>query len=383
MHDPRIGKLAHVLVTYAVGVEPGNLVRVSGSSVTEPLITALYEEVIRAGGHPVVRMIPDACQEILLRFAAEGQLAYLDRLALQEVETIDCSIGVWGNANTRSLSGIEPSRQALASKARKPIVERFLKRAAEKQLRWVGTEFPTQASAQDAGMSLLDFEDFVFRAGLLHLPNPGAAWQEVHERQQRVCDGLESGQELHFRTPSGTDLTVGIAGRHWLNSDGHHNFPDGEVYTGPVEDCTQGTLALTFPAVYEGREAEGVRIVFRDGRAVDASADKGEKYLIQMLDQDPGARVLGEVAFGLNYGVTRFMRNLTFDEKIGGTFHVALGASYPESGGKNESGLHWDMVCDLSKGGTVELDGQCISIDGRFLNPEWPQPDMMTVNSGC
>jgi len=375
MHDPRIDKLARVLVTYSVGVQRGDLVRISGSAVAEPLITALYSEVIRTGGHPVVRMIPDACPEIFLRSAADEQLAYLDPLALQEVETIDCSIGIWGDANTKALSGIEPSRQARASKARKPIVERFLKRAAEKQLRWVGAEFPTHASAQDAEMSLSEFEDFVFRAGFLHLSDPAAAWQQVHDRQQRVCDQLEGGHELHFRTLHGTDLVVGIASRHWLNSDGHHNFPDGEVYTGPIEDATQGTLSLTFPACYEGKEASGVRLVFRDGRVVDASADKGEEFLIRMLDQDAGARILGEVAFGLNYGVTRFMKNLTFDEKIGGTFHVALGASYPESGGKNESALHWDMVGDLSKGGIVELDGECIGTDGRFLDRAWPQPE--------
>jgi aminopeptidase len=223
-------------------------------------------------------------------------------------------------------------------------------------------------------MSLAEFEDFVFAAGLLHLPDPAAAWRDIHDRQQRVCDRLEQARELRFTTPQGTNLSVAVGGRHWLNCDGHVNFPDGEVYTGPVEDATQGVLFLTFPAVYGGREVSGVRLQFRDGRVVDASADKGEDYLIEMLDQDAGARILGEVAFGTNYAISRFMRNLTFDEKIGGTFHVALGSSYPESGGKNDSALHWDLVCDLREGGRAEMDGELISENGRFLNNLWPQP---------
>lgn len=375
MRDARLERLAEVLVQYSVRVQPGNLVRISGHEVSSPLITALYEAVLRAGGQPIVRMMPDECQEILLRQASDEQLTFVDPLALFEVEQINCSIGIWADVNTKSLTSVNPARQALASQARKPYVEKFLERAADEKLRWVGVEFPTQASAQDAEMSLAEFEDFVFRAGFLHLADPAAQWSKIHERQARMCETLDKARELHFTTPQGTDLTVRVDGRKWINCDGRLNFPDGEVFTAPHEDATQGTLALTFPAVYGGREVTGLRLKFKDGRVVEASANKGEDFLREMLDQDAGARILGEVALGTNYNVTRFMRNLTFDEKIGGTFHVALGSSYPESGGKNKSGLHWDLVCDLHHGGVVELDGKPISRDGTFLDTAWPQPD--------
>lgn len=374
MRDTRLEKLAQVLVGYSVAVKPGDLVRISGSSVTEPLVVALYCEVVRAGGHPVVRMPPDDCHEIFLRTATEEQLRFVDPIQVYEIEHIDCSIGIWGDANTKSLTTVNPTSQATVSKAREPISQRFLRRAAEKDLRWVGTEFPTQAAAQDAEMSLSEFEDFVFAAGLLHLPDPAAVWRKVQQRQQLACETLNQGRELRFVTRHGTDLTVGIEGRRWINGDGHNNFPDGEVFSGPIEEATRGTLCLTFPAVYGGREVTGARLEFRQGKVVQASADKGEEFLIAMLDQDAGARILGEVAFGTNYSVTRFMKNLTFDEKFGGTFHVALGASYPETGGQNQSGLHWDLVCDLRDGGQVFLDGRLISQDGLFSDPRWPQP---------
>ncbi|MDX9971988.1 MAG: aminopeptidase [FCB group bacterium] len=374
MRDPRLDKLAQVLVNYSAKVQPGNIVRIVGAPVAEPLVVALFREVVRRGAHPVVRMGPEICIEIFLLEASDEQLQYLNPLAMHEVETIDCSIGIWADTNTRSLTNVDPARQAMAGKARKPISTTFLKRAAEGKLHWAGTQYPTQASAQDAEMSLTEYEDFVFGAGLLHLPDPAAAWEEIHNRQQRVCDVLNTCRELHFTSPGGTDLTLGVEARQWVNCDGHENFPDGEVFTGPIENATNGLFCPSFPAVHNGREVDGIRIRFQDGRAVDASAEKGEAFLIQMLDQDPGARILGEVAIGTNYSITRYTRNTLFDEKIGGTFHAALGAAYPETGGKNESALHWDLVCDLRNGGRIEADGKLISENGRFLDPAWPQP---------
>ena len=359
---------------YSVRVQPGDLVRISGAAIASPLIVAVYAEVLRAGGQPIVRTVPDECEEIRLRQASEAQLKFVDPFALFEVGKINCSIGIWGDANSKALASIRPTRQAMAAQARKSYTAKFLKRAAAEELRWVGVEFPTHAAAQDAEMSLTEFEDFVLRAGFLHLQDPAAEWRKIHQQQARMCERLEKARELRFTTPQGTDLVVHVAGRKWINCDGRVNFPDGEVFTGPHEDATRGTLVLTFPAVYGGREVTGVRLKFKDGRVTEASADKGEEFLHEMLDQDPGARILGEAALGTNYYITRFMRNLTFDEKIGGTFHVALGNSYPESGGKNKSGLHWDLVCDLRQGGLVAMDGKAISRDGKFLDKAWPQP---------
>lgn len=375
MRDPRVDQLAKVLVRYSTGVRRGELVSLHGPVLAEPLLLSLYREVLRAGGHPTVTMAPEGCSRILLQQGSPEQLSFLNPLDLREVEAVDVAIHVLASENTRALSQIDPNQQALRSKARRPIMEIFLRRSAEQSLRWVASQLPCQASAQEADMSLDEYEDFVFGAGMLDGADPTAAWRTLSERQARVVNFLHGVRELRFFTPNGTDLRVGTAGRHWVNCDGHENFPDGEVFTGPIEDATQGTVCFDFPAVHGGREVQGVRMVFRAGRVVEASAAKGEEFLLRMLDQDAGARVLGEVAIGCNYAITRHTRNTLFDEKIGGTFHVALGSAYPESGGKNQSGLHWDMVCDLRQGGRIEADGRVISENGRFLNSDWPQPE--------
>jgi aminopeptidase len=373
MPDPRLDRLAQVLVRYSVGVRPGKLVSLVGPPLTEPLIVALYREVLRAGGHPVVLLAPEACAEILYKEGSPEQLSYVSPLDRSEVESVDVTIHAGAELNTKALTNVDPAKQALRSKARRPLMDLFLRRAADKSLRWVYTQYPCHASAQDAEMSLPEYEDFVFSAGMLHREDPVAAWQALSQQQAHVRDYLNKVRELHFTTPRGTDLRVGVAGRTWINCDGHENFPDGEVFTGPIEDATEGTVCFDFPAVHHGREVDGVRLVFRAGRVVDASATKGEDFLIRMLDQDAGARALGEIAIGCNYAVTRYTKNTLFDEKIGGTFHAALGAAYPESGGKNESGLHWDMVCDLRQGGRISADGRTISENGRFVDPAWPR----------
>jgi len=377
MRDSRIDKLANVLVTYSVEVNRGNMVRISGSTTALPLVRAIYREVLKAGGYPLLRITDDECQDTFYQFAGDKQLKYISPLAIREVETIDRSIGIWANDNTKAMSQVDPRKQAIISKARYPIMKLFMDRAAKKgkkRLRWTGTQFPCQSAAQDAEMSLTQYEDFVYTAGLLHHKNPAADWRKISARQQRVCDHLAKCREIRFKTPQGTDLRLGIRGRRWLNCDGHENFPDGEVFTGPVEDATEGVVCYSFPAVHGGREVHDIRLRFKAGRVVDASASKGEDFLFKMLDQDKGARCLGEIALGTNYAIRNYTRNTLFDEKIGGTFHAALGAAYPESGGKNNSGLHWDMVCDLRCGGTVEADGKLICKNGKFLRASWPQP---------
>ena len=298
-------------------------------------------------------------------------LRYINPLSAREIETIDATIGIWADENTKSLTRVDPKKQAAVSQARRPIMKRFLERAALKgkdKLRWTGTQFPCQSAAQDAERSLAEYEDFVYTAGLLDAPDPAALWRKFSDRQKKVADYLNKCREVRFRTPQGTDLTLGVRGRRWISCDGHENFPDGEVFTGPIEDATEGVVFYSFPAVHGGREAHDIRLKFKAGKVVDASASKGEDFLIQMLDQDKGARILGEIAIGTNYAIQEYTKNTLFDEKIGGTFHAAVGAAYPETGAKNDSGLHWDMVCDLRQGGTIEADGKVISRNGRFLN---------------
>ncbi len=374
MEDPRLRKLADVLVRYSVKVQPGDLVRVVGCPVTRPLLVAVYRAVLAAGGHPQVDMTPDECRQLLLEEGTEEQLRFEDPVEMYAVEQIDVAVKVWGEDNTKALTGIDPNRQAILSQAAKRRVARFLQRAAKGQLRWVGTQFPCHSAAQDAHMSLAEYERFVLAAGLLHLDDPIAAWKRISEQQQRMVDVLNRAREIRFVTPQGTDLRVGVEGRRWINCDGHENFPDGEVFTGPLEDATDGVFCPSFPAVHGGREVEGIRLRFSAGRVVEASATKGESFLLAMLDQDEGARTLGEIALGTNYSITQFTRNTLFDEKIGGTFHAALGAAFPETGAKNQSGLHWDMVCDLREGGQVFVDGQLVAENGRFLPENWPRP---------
>ncbi|MEM9347520.1 MAG: aminopeptidase [Planctomycetota bacterium] len=386
MRDQRLDKLADVLVNYSVKVQPGQLVRITGDQVGSELLEAIYEAVLKAGGHPLLRCNIDACQDIFLQTASKDQLQYVNPVNLAEVEHIDASIGLWADVNTKSATRVDPKRSGLVSSARKPVFEVFMKRAAAaefpdqypgvKPLKWVGTQFPTHASAQDAERSLREYEDFVFKAGYLDHDDPAAQWMKIREQQQRVADYLNGKSLLHFQTPHGTDLKVNVDGMTWINCAGESNFPDGEVFTGPnlrhADGGVNGVVKYSFPAVHNGREVHDIELTFQSGRVVDAKASKGLEFLNAMLDQDEGARNLGEVAIGTNYAVTEYTKNTLFDEKIGGTFHAAVGAGYPETGNDNQSGLHWDMVCDLRTGGTITVDGEVISRDGKFVFEGWP-----------
>jgi aminopeptidase len=380
MRDPRLDRLADVIVRYSTRVKKDDLVCIAGDPISFPLVEAMFEAVLKAGGHPFWQSRSEVLDELFLAHATEEQLRFLSPLDLHRIDTVDVQISFWAEINTKMMGRADPKRQAIAQATRRPFMQKFLQRAADKKLRWCGTLFPTQSAAQDADRSLREYEDFVFRAGLLHLPDPVAAWRAIHDRQEKVREFLQGKKVLRFQVPpahgnDGTDLTVDVSKGVWINCAGHENFPDGEVFAGPTG--VDGHVNYTFPAVYEGREVHGVRLKFKGGRVVDASATRNEEFLIQMLDQDQGARNLGEIAIGTNYGIQEFTKNTLFDEKIGGTFHAAVGAGYPESGSYNESGLHWDMVCELraSKdfpGGTIEADGEVFHKGGKFVKAGWP-----------
>jgi aminopeptidase len=246
------------------------------------------------------------------------------------------------------------------------LQETFMRRQATGELRWSITLFPTEAYAQDAEMSLREYEDFVYGACRLDDPDPVARWREVAARQQKLVDWLKGKKTVRVTGPH-CDLTVGIEGRVFINADGTKNFPDGEIFTGPQEDVTQGHIEFTYPAIFEGREVEGVALTFEKGRVVKATAKKGEDFLLKMLDMDEGARTLGEFAIGTNDGIKKFTRNILFDEKLGGTIHCAVGAAYPDTGGQNKSSLHWDMICDMHGGGEIAVDGEPFYRNGEFL----------------
>ncbi len=366
VRDPRLERMAQVLVKYSVAIKKGDVVVIDTPPAAEPLAVALYRAILEAGGHPEVMMQPALLEELLLRYGSEEQVKYISPLDKHAVETADVFIMILGDINTHALTNVDPTQQAILSAARQPLMKRAMERAAKNELRWTVALFPTEAYAQDADMSLIEYEDFVFRACLLDQQDPVATWKDIARKQQKVVELLRTSKRLRVQAPNGTDLTLSVAGRTWINCCGEKNFPDGEVFTGPVEDSVEGTIVFDFPAVYLGRECEGVKLRFEKGRVVEATAEKGHEFLRQMLDQDEGARRVGEFSIACNYGITRFTKNLLFDEKIGGTVHLAVGGGYPESGSKNESGLHWDMICDLRKGGRITADGQIIYENGKF-----------------
>ena len=366
MRDGRIEKLAEILVNYSVDVKKDDLVLIRGSYIAEPLILALYSRCLERGAHPMVRASIPAAEPIFYRLAQDHQLQHVWETDKWMMSNLDCSFSILSDTNTRQLSKVDPARQVMAAKARKPLMDTYMSRAAAGEFRWNITLFPTEAYAMDAEMSLEDYEDFFYDACLVNTDDPVGEWRKVAERHARLVGWMEGRKEVHIEG-EGTDLLLGIDGRTFVPADGTANFPDGEIFTGPQEDKTQGHVSFTYPAIYGGQAVEGIRFEFDGGTIVDARANKNEDFLIKTLDTDPGSRVLGELGIGTNYGIPTFSGEILLDEKIGGTVHLAVGASYPETGGRNESAVHWDMVCDLRKGGRITVDGDVLMEDGKLL----------------
>jgi aminopeptidase len=367
MADPRVERLAEVLVRYSVDVQPGQLVVIEGASVAADLIRALYRAVLAAGAHAELRIGVDGVRETLLTRGSDAQLDWLSPRLLDDVRLADARIQILAETNTRSLSGVDPARQARLSRSREPIRRTVFDRTDAGEYRWVITGFPTNAAAQEARMSLADYTEFVYGAAQLADVDPIGAWRALGERIGRLAEWLGTVRELRITGP-GTDLRLGVEGRSWISCDGTFNFPDGECFTGPVEDSVDGEISFTYPAIFHGRAIEGVHLRFSGGDVVEATATRGQDFLEEMLALDDGARRVGEFSFGLNDAVQVFTGETLFDEKIGGTVHLALGESYPESGGVNRSALHWDMVCDLRRRSEVFADGELVYRDGRFLD---------------
>ncbi len=366
MTDPRVEKLADVLVRYSVAVQPGDKVLIRGGTSADPLLRAVYAKVLQAGGHPLLMVSLPGMDELFFRYASDEQLEYVPEPVKLITETYDVSIGIRGVENTKSLSNVDPAKMVLQSLAQADLMKTYMQRSASGELRWVGTLFPTNAYAQDAEMSLNEYEDFVYGACLPDMDDPVGAWQRFSAWQQRIVDWLKGKERVHVIGPE-TELHLSVAGRVFINSDGRHNMPSGEVFTGPVEDSVEGHVYFSYPAIYRGREVTGVRLWFEGGKVVKATAEKNEDFLLKTLDTDAGSRYVGEFAIGTNKGISRFTRQILFDEKISGSFHMAAGAGYPETGSKNESAIHWDMICDMRDGGEIWVDDELLYKDGGFV----------------
>jgi len=365
MADPRMQSLADILVNYSTKVKPGDWVMVWPNTVALPLAREVYRCVLWAGGHPALRLDDDDLNEVFMAEASDEQLQWVSPVTSVSVSQVNVMIRLNAAHNTRVLMGVDPAKSRTRQVARREIMEIYHKRAATKDLRWVTTQYPCHAHAQEADMSLHEYEDFIYHATFADQPDPVERWQAVHDRQQHWVDWLKGKREVRVQGPN-VDLTLSIAERSFINSDGENNMPSGEIYTSPVEDSAAGWIRFTYPAVRLGRAVEDVSLEFKAGKVVAARAEKNAEYLNTMLDSDEGARFLGEFAIGTNYAIQRFTKNMLFDEKIGGTIHLALGSGFPEAGGVNKSTLHWDMVCDMRTDSTIHVDGELFYKDGQF-----------------
>jgi len=366
--DPRIERLAALLCDHSLRLAPGAVLRIDSFDCAAPLVVALAQAALDRGANAYADVALGGLSEQLLAEGSEEQISFVAPAEWAEIEELDALITIWSDDNTRSLSRVDPGRQSRHLAARRRLSNRRWERISAGEMRWCGTLYPTNAHAQDAEMSLADYETFVFQACHVEREGEDAAawWRSTAAGLGARADALAGVREVRI-LGADTDLTLAVGGRTWIAADGMHNMPDGEVFTSPVETGTEGEIRFRFPAIFDGREVEDVRLRFEAGRVVAAEAARGGDYLHSLLEIDDGARVLGEVAFGLNYEIDRFTRNILFDEKIGGTMHVALGSSFAQAGGKNVSGLHWDLICDLRAEGEVHADGELVWKNGRFV----------------
>jgi aminopeptidase len=364
--DKRVTVMADIIVDYSLEIKERDLVRIRGNYIAEPLILALYERCLARGAHPSISAFLPQAEPIFYRFARDHQLDFVWQSRRWEIENIDADIFIISDTNTRQLTHADPAKQVRMAKANQPLSETFMRRQAEGDLRWTITLFPTEAHAMEAEMSLAEYEDFYYDACLVGADDPVTEWKNVERKLTRVVEWMKPRNEVRIEG-EGTDLTLEVGGRKFIAASGKANFPDGEFFTGPIENRTRGFISFTYPAIFGGRAVEGIRLEFDEGRVVDATATRNEEFLIKTLDTDDGSRVLGELGIGTNYGIDRFSGEILLDEKIGGTIHLALGESYPETGGLNKSAIHWDMVCDLRRGGRITVDGDVLEENGKLL----------------
>ena len=354
--------MAELLVGWCLEVEAHQKVVIRSTAMAAPLLLELQRAVLAREAWPTLHVELPGQAKNFYENARDAQLDDFDDVAMAEAKELTAVLGIQAPHDARELAGVDPARIARTARARRPLRERTMKK------RWCSTLWPTPAGAELAGMELEEFAAFVRGATFLDRPDPPAAWGELGAFQAALIERLEDVRELRLEA-EGTDLTLSVKGRSWVNSDGRRNMPSGEIFSGPVESSAEGRIRFTIPSAPAGVEVDGVELVFAKGVVVEARAERGDEYLQQALATDEGARKLGEVGIGTNFGITRPVGSILFDEKIGGTVHLALGRSYPETGGRNESALHWDLICDLREGGRPTADGAPLLVDGQFVAP--------------
>ena len=355
--DPRA--FADLLAGYCLEVSPGQQISVRSSTEAAPLLLEVQRAILERDAWPILRIDLPGQTRGFFDHAGDRHLDDISDLALAEAKGADANLGITAPADVRELVGVDPARITRLARARRPLREAIMRK------RWCSTLWPTEALAGQAGMPLAEYEAFVSRALFLDQPDPVRSWGGLRTFQTKLIERLKSARDVRIEA-EGTDLTLRVAGRTWVNSDGKRNMPSGEVFTGPHENSANGRIRFTVRSAPEGVDVDGVELEFADGAVVGARADTGEEYLRRALETDGGAKFLGELGIGTNFGIDRPTGTILFDEKIGGTVHLALGRSYPETGGKNASALHWDLICDLRAGGRLTADGDVLMLDGRF-----------------
>ena len=371
MTDIRIQKFAKVLVEHSARVVPGDRVLIEATTAAEPLVRELYLKILEKGGHPVpLLQLPDMFfpghEDLLIMKGSDAQLDFVPPLQKLAYDHFESRIRIHSTTNTRSQTMMDSSRSQRRGKSTGIITETQMRRGAEGAFKWVTTLYPTEAYAQDAGMSFPQYEDFVFGSVHAQEDDPIRFWKKVEKDQQSAVNFMKGKSQVVLRGPN-VDLTLSVKDRTFMNSFGTYNMPDGEIYTGPVEDSVNGWVKFTYPAIYNSVAVEGAELTFSKGRAAQVKAEKNQDYLIKMLESDAGARYLGEFAIGTNFDIDKFTGQILFDEKIGGSFHMALGAGYPETGSKNKSAIHWDMICDMRKDSEILVDGELFYKNGGFV----------------
>ena len=366
MADPRVEKLAKLIVNYSIDVKKDDAVLISAPTVSEPLALEMYREVVKAGGHPVMQPSFERTSEIFYAEAKAHQLEHMSPYKKYLYKNINGLIGIMADENTRALSNVDPKKMAQNAKANTELQGIFMSRSAKGELKWCGLPYPTASMAQEASMSLTEYENFVYSACLVDKRDPVAEWKKVSKNHDKMIKVLDKVEKLEFYGED-TDLKMSVKGRKWINCDGKFNMPDGEVFTGPVENSVNGKIRFTFPGIYMGKEIEDITLEFKKGKIVKASAEKGNDLLQSLIGIDDGAKRLGEVAIGTNHGIKNFTKNILFDEKLGGTIHMAIGTAYPETKAKNKSAIHWDMIKDMKKDAEIIADGETIYKNGKWL----------------
>ncbi|WP_380702469.1 aminopeptidase [Salinithrix halophila] len=354
MPDPRIQQMAETLVDHSVGVKKGDEVIIRSTSLARPLLEEIYRLIVRRGGHPHLLLGNDFTR-IFFEEADDEQLESVPDITRYILERADANIYIDAPVNRREMTGIDPVKLQKRNKVMMPLNERFMKGEA----RWVVSLFPTPALAQDADLPLSAYEDFVYEAVNID-------WNALKKTMEAATARFDEAKEVRILS-EGTDITLSIEGRKGVIDGGENNMPGGEFFYAPLEQKTEGIITYEWPAVIAGQEVSGIRLTFQEGKVVEARADKGEDYLRKALDTDEGARYLGELGIGCNFGIQQHTKNILFDEKIGGSVHLALGRAYEECGGTNQSAIHWDMVKDLRKGGEIHLDGKPVQKNGQWL----------------